>query len=329
MNELEFFVKLVRLSVEEAVERNIAEGILLSGGLDTSILATIASRIRMLRAFTVALEEATSPDIKYAELIAEKLKIEHEVHVFSFEEAMEVAPKVIKALGVFDPMEIRNSIPIYIGLREAAEHVGSIMTGDGADELFAGYSFLFNLNEGELEDRLRSMWRGMSFSAKPLGDSLNIKVTQPYLDPKVLDCAAKTPTKFKVRVEGDATWGKWILRKAFEDVLPPEITWRVKTPIEAGCGTSVLPKIMDSVVSDEEFKSKKQYYLESDGVKLRDKEQLTYYEIYRKIFGPPYASVKGDGKTCPDCRAKVPVDATYCRVCGKYPLTTSNTQTST
>ncbi len=320
MSGLDRFVELVRSCVESAVKRSSADGILLSGGLDTSILATLASKTRKLRAFTVALHGAPSPDVEYARLVAGQLGIKHEVYVFGLEEALNVVSEVVKVLGVFDPMEVRNSIAVYIGLREASKHVRSVMTGDGADELFAGYSFLFSLKGEDLKERLESMWRTMSFSARPLGAHLNIEVSQPYLDPEVVRCAAEVPVEFKVRREGGTVWGKWILRKAFEDVLPRRIAWRVKTPIEAGCGTCILPKILDEAISDNEFLAKREHYLKADGVTLRDKEHLFYYEAYRRIFGPPRMAVKDGGKKCPYCKAEVPLSASYCRVCGAYPL---------
>lgn len=318
---VDYFVGLVRKCVEEAVERNVEEGVLLSGGLDTSILVALASRKRRLRTFTVALKGAPSPDVYYAKLVARRFDVEHMLRVFSLEEALDAAPDVIRVLGVFDPMEVRNSIPIYIGLKYAANHVGGVMTGDGADELFAGYSFLFDLGEDELEHKLRSMWRGMNFSSKPLGASLGVAVSQPYLDPKVVDCASMIPADLKVKREGGTVWGKWILRKAFEDVLPSGVAWRTKAPIEVGCGTCTLPEVLNEKVKDEEFSRKRRYYLENDGVELRDKEHLTYYEVYREIFGPPKEAAKtSKGKTCPHCKAVVPIEATYCRTCGSYPL---------
>ncbi len=321
LEELDYFVSLVKTCVEEAVERSAVDGVLLSGGLDTSILVALASRTRLLRAFTAAMRGAPSPDVHYAKLVAERFGVEHVTLFFGLKDFLEAVPKVVGVLGVFDPMEVRNSVPIYIGLKEASRHVSGVMTGDGADELFAGYSFLFSLGEGELERKLRSMWRAMCFSSKPLGASLGVEVSQPYLDPEVVDCASKVPARLKVRLENGVVWGKWILRKAFEDVLPREVVWRVKTPIEAGCGTCILPEVFGGRISDEEFSRKRGLYLERDGVKLRDKEHLAYYEIYREVFGPPGEEVKTPrGKACPYCKAEVPADATYCRICGGYPL---------
>jgi len=112
-------------------------------------------------------------------------------------------------------------------------------------------------------------------------------------------------------------WGKWIVRKAFENLLPAEITWRVKTPIEYGCGTTTLPQIFDLRIRDSEFHEKQRLIKEVDGVALRDKEQLAYYEIFRETFGERPTT---QGRTCPQCQYEVPEDATFCRTCGAYPI---------
>ncbi|MEM2111590.1 MAG: asparagine synthase C-terminal domain-containing protein, partial [Candidatus Bathyarchaeia archaeon] len=142
MDVNEICLNLRRL-LEESVKRNLAEGILLSGGLDTSIIAAIASKYVKPKAFTIAFKEAPSPDIKYAKHIAKKLKLEHIIHNFSMDELYAELPTIIRVTKTFDPMEIRNSIVILIGLKTAKEaEVNTVLTGDGADELLAGYSFL-------------------------------------------------------------------------------------------------------------------------------------------------------------------------------------------
>ena len=114
----------------------------------------------------------------------------------------------------------------------------------------------------------------------------------PFLDSGV-KAFATTEIPFEFLVGKNETsgmeevFGKFILRKAFEDSLPPEIVWRTKTPIEFGSGTTYLPKIYSGKISSEEFDEKKKMFLERDRVRLRDPEQLHYYEIYRKSLGPP------------------------------------------
>ncbi len=308
----------LRGAVESAVERNRAEAILLSGGLDTSIVAALASKHSALRAYTIALEGAPSPDIEYANLMAKALGLNHDLHTFSVEEFMQNLPEVVKTLKVFDPMEIRNSAAVYIAMREARKDgVSTFLTGDACDELFAGYSFLFNLAPLELKTSLQKLWKAMSFSAVPMAQSLGMVAKIPFLEPEVKKLASEMDPSFLVVEENGQKWGKWIVRKTFEDLLPSQITWRVKTPIEYGCGTTTLPQIFDKRISDDEFREKQKQIKAADNVTIRDKEHLVYYEIFHRVFGD---RLKTTGRTCPQCHYEVRSDATFCRTCGAYPI---------
>jgi len=215
-------------------------------------------------------------------------------------------------------MEIRNSTAVYIGMREAKKDgTSSILTGDACDELFAGYSFMFNLDPPELRASLRHLWNVMSFSAIPMAESLGMVAKIPFLDPEVKELASGLDPSVLVVEQGGQRWGKWIVRKAFEDMLPSRITWRVKTPIEYGCGTTALPQVFDKRIPDEDFHEKQNSIKETEGVTIRDKEHLAYYETFRRVLGPrpPIA-----GRACPQCQYEVREDATFCRTCGAYPI---------
>lgn len=306
--------------LEKAVRENLAEGILLSGGLDTSILAVVASRFTSLKAVTVAFQNAPAPDVGYAVLMADELGFEHIIHVFGEDELYDAIPTVVKTLNSFDPMEIRNSVAIYVGLRVAKESgISTVMTGDGCDELFAGYSFLFGLEKERLDLELEKLWGVMRFSSVPLAKALGVEVRLPYLDQDFKDFAMKLDSRYKVRRENGRTYGKWILRKAFEGNLPREIAWRVKTPIEHGSGTTTLPSLFGRRISDADFEEKRRRHLSEDGVTIRDKEHLFYYEVYRSVVGVPRPTSM-ERKICPQCNSNVPEDATYCRTCGAYPV---------
>jgi asparagine synthase (glutamine-hydrolysing) len=306
--------------VEKSVEKNLTEGILLSAGLDTSILATIASKYARLKAFTCAFQGAPAPDVEHALLMAKKLNFPHYIHFFTEEELYEAARFVIKTLRVFDPMEIRNSSTIYIGLKFAKDNgVKSVMTGDALDELMAGYPWLFKWNEKELELELQKIWDTMLFSSVPIGKAVGVEVKTPYLDPEFKAFAIKLSSKYKVREENGKMWGKWIMRKAFEKVLPAEIAWRRKDPIEVGSGTTTLPNFFNTKISDKEFEEKKRKYLEMDNVTIRDKEQLFYYEIYREEIGIPRPE-NPKNKTCPQCNSNVQPGLSFCRTCGAFPI---------
>ena len=301
-----------------AVERNLGDTILLSGGLDSSIIALLASKMGDLKAISICLKDSPCKDLKYARIVADFLDIEHLIFLFDIDELKEGIRETIRVLKTFDPMEVRNSAAIYMALRYAREIGGElVMTGDGGDELFAGYSFLYNLSLDELDIKIRRLWRRMSFSSVKLGEALGIEVRQPYLDREVMSFAERLDSRFRVGFRDGRKYGKYILRVAFEDQLPEEIVWRVKVPIEGGCGTSNLPKIFENNIKD--FKELRGRYLIEDGVKIRSQEQLFYYQIYRRFFGPPHPD-GSTGKICPLCHSNIPEDAIHCRVCGAYPI---------
>ena len=314
----DFCNELVKL-LDESVARNLTDGILLSG-FDTSILAYLASKRINQKAFTVAFQNVLAPDVEYATLVANHLRLEHFIHYFDESELFEAIRVVVETMDSFNPMEIRNSITVYIGLKEAKEiGVNTIMTGDGCDELFAGYSFLYGLGKEELYAELQKLWRVMEFSSVHLSKVLGIEVKLPYLDSEFKRFAMELDPGLKVRSEGGKTWGKWILRKAFENSLPREIVWRAKVPIESGSGTATLPNFFNSIISDTEFDDKKNKYSDEDNVTIRDKEQLFYYEIYRSAIGVPHPT-DPKGKLCPYCNSNVPATSAYCRRCGAYPV---------
>lgn len=317
----------LRELLEKSVKKNLTKDMLFSGGIDTSILATILSKYVRIRGFTCAFKQANALDVKYAKLMAKRLNIEHYMNPFDEDQVFEVIPDVVKVLESFDPMEVRNSITITIGLKFAKSYgVTKLITGDGADELFAGYHMYYRHvgNKEKLSAMLKKMWEIMAFSSVPLGKSLGIEVRAPFLDPEVQKFAMNMDPRYNVQEERGEVWGKWILRKAYEDVLPPEVRWRDKNPIEVGSGTTILPKFMAKKISDSEFAAKKKKILETDKVTIRDKEQLVYYEAYREVVGVPHPE-NPDARTCPQCHSNVSENATVCKTCGAYPITANGT----
>jgi len=307
-------------ALEESVRRNLTDGLLLSGGLDTAMLAYLASRWVKPSCITVALRGALAPDVNYAKLVASRLQLRHYLYYFDNEELDDSIRAVIRIMKSFDPMEIRNDAAIYIALKVGRDKgMSTIMTGDACDELFAGYSFFFGLTKEQLDIALKKLWTDMRFSSIYLAKDLGVEVRLPFLDPQFKAFAADLDAGLKVRSEGGQVWGKWILRKAFENIMPREIVWRVKAPIEVGTGTTILPSLCDLRISDPEFNEKKMSYLNEDGVVIRSKEHLFYYEIYRSQIGIPYARISS-AKTCPDCGSNVEEGTSFCRTCGAYPV---------
>jgi asparagine synthase (glutamine-hydrolysing) len=305
------------------VQKNLTDGMLFSGGLDTSVIAFEASKHTKLEAFTVAFENSPALDLEYARLMADLLKMKHTVHFFGEEEMQSAIRDVIKVLKVFDPMGVRNSVAAYVGLKAAKENgIKGVMTGDGLDELLGGYSWLFSLDEQELKEYLSNMWQVMQFTSIPMAESLGMVSKPPFLDPEFKAFAYGVDTKHMIRSERGKMWGKWIMRKAYEGLLPDKIVWRVKTPLEFGSGTTVFPQVFSKKISDSYFHEKAKRYREADQVTIRDKEHLFYYEIFRSQFGVPSEVFKdAKGKQCPYCKSKGGnLKSKFCKVCGAYPI---------
>lgn len=307
------YVSKLRELLAESVERNNPSdsAILLSGGLDTSILASILATNEEVTAFTVVTDGAT--DLDYARKIAEIFDLEHHVIRVSQKELFDRIPEVIKSLGSFDPA-IPNDLAIYMGLIKAKRKgIKNIITGDAADELFGGYSYMQTLPGKELADYTKYLVQNMSFSSNKLGEKLGVDVKQPYRDERVVDFAVNLDPEMKVRKIGDKTWGKWILRKEFEDELG-EIAWREKAPIEYGSGTTGLRELIRNEIPDEVFEERKRLYR----MEFINKDHLYFYEVYRRFVGEVKKAKKDENK-CPGCGAKL--EEYHCKICGyAYPI---------
>jgi len=297
----------LKKELSKAVEGNLAGGLLLSGGLDSSILAYLIPRIKGI---TVTLEEF-GKDEKYAERVAKFLNLKWHRKKVEIKEAIKAIPKVIKILKTFDPA-IPNDLAIFFGLKMAKQkRIKTVITADGADELFAGYSYMRHLN---LKEYLPKVASRMNFSSNELGKSLGIKIRQPYLNKKFIKFALSIPPGLKIKREKNKIWGKWILRKAFEDFLPEEIIWRKKMPIESGSGFGKLRQILTSKISDEEFREAQRL-----PVRFRNKEHFYYYRIYREVVGD-IPLPKKDEKKCSGCGTGLPPQNSHCKVCGAFPV---------
>ncbi|MCW4014969.1 MAG: asparagine synthase-related protein [Candidatus Bathyarchaeota archaeon] len=311
-----------RALVSKVVQNNMAEGILFSAGTDTSIIAYEAVKFDPnIKAITVSFKQGKPKDTEYVKKMVDFLKLDHEFHIFEVEDVINAAKDVVKVLKTFDPMDVRNTLPAYIGLTVAKKKgIKSVLTGDALDELF-GYPWQFHLSETDFAKALSDMWGEMTFSSTPMGNSVGITVKQPYLDPLFMDYAKKLPVNLKVNFENGVKYGKWLLRKAYDGFIPDEVVWRGKAPLEQGTGTWVLPDYFDKEISTDDFEEKKKLYLDQDDVILTSKEQLVYYETFRELFGKP-SEVYADssGRQCPKCKGYVKTKVGFCRICGNYPI---------
>jgi asparagine synthase (glutamine-hydrolysing) len=307
--------------VESAVARSSADGILLSGGLDTSILSAVAAKQgRKLRSVSVSVAGADGPDEPFAKAMADRCRFPLVVLRPSLGDLVAAMPAVMRVLGGFDPMELRNSAVTWLALREAREQgIAAVLTGDAADELFAGYSYITSMPAEQVRPYLDFLNGVMRFSSQPMGASLGVEAQLAYLDPAVREFALKMSRDDLVFEREGQCCGKKILREAFVHLLPPDITWRIKTPIEYGSGSHALQKFVIDSVSDDEFRSARMRVAVEDGISLRDKEQFFYYRIYRTIFPPPREQTGGAKRCSACCGAVERPEQKYCRVCGAYP----------
>ncbi|MDP2862471.1 MAG: asparagine synthase C-terminal domain-containing protein [Desulfobacterales bacterium] len=287
------------------MKRNQAEGLLFSGGLDSAL---VAAQAKDCRAISVGLE-SYGEDGYYADTVAKLLKLEYYHKTVKIEEAIATIPEVIRILRSFDPA-IPNDVTVYLGLRYAKGlGIGSMMTGDGGDELFAGYDFMLKMKD--LEQYMSRMHSTMQFSSNKIGEALGIHIKQPFLDKDFVEFSQGINLDLKIRREDEKTWGKWMLRKAFEGVLPEEILWQSKRPLEYGSGMTEMRKIVAAKVSDEEFEEERR----KSPIKFWNKEHFYYYRIYSQVVGEIPAPERGQ-KTCECCGAGMDQRAFHCRVCG-------------
>jgi asparagine synthase (glutamine-hydrolysing) len=292
----------LRNNLKEAVERSRADGILLSGGLDTSILAFVA---KPSTGFTVALKNSPASDLSYSEQVSKLLGIQHETMEFTTEEALATLPEVIGILKTFD-LALPNDLSIYFALKLAKESgINSVTTGDGADELFAGYSYMAELTPKDLDTYIRRLSQNWHFSANELGRALGVEIKQPFLDGDFVRFALEISPELKVK---DGV-GKYILRKSFEGLIPAEIVWRRKEPIEYGSGSTKVHEIIDSMVTDEEFQSARKKV----DIKFINKEHFFYWRIYDQVVGEIPKAKAGEIK-CPCCGAAM--GRYHCPTCG-------------
>jgi asparagine synthase (glutamine-hydrolysing) len=312
----------LRRLLADRVRASKATGILFSGGLDTSILAAVAAEHGCrLKAVMVSVADGAGLDEPFAEFMAQRLGLELVVLRPTLSELWSRMPELITILKSFDPMELRNSIAAYTAL-EAAAQMGNttVMTGDAADELFAGYTFMFTMPPEQLAPYRAHINDIMHFSTPLIGDSFGLEVEVPYLADALRNFAMSLPVSDLVGIHEGQRCGKLVLRQAFSVLLPAEIVWRTKTPMEYGSGTTALRRFAEDLVSEDEFADDRRRIARDDSVQLRDREQYAYYRIFRNQFRSP-REMQQSVKTCAECRGPLPsMKLTYCRICGAYPV---------
>ena len=310
--------KNVRMNLEEITLHCDANWIALSGGLDSSILGYI-KKGEGLNAITIIAKDFLGTDLTYSQIVSRHINIPLELKYVNTNEILDAVKNTIKILKNFNDIEIRNSIVSYLYLHELKEkNVKKVITGDGADEIFAGYNFLIKKDHDELQTELKRMKKIMHFTSEKIAHELGISVQMPYIDENIIKLAETLPMEQLVNQKNGTKFGKWILRKAFENDLPQNVIWREKTPMQNGSGTNGLTKLFDSVITDDVFQEKVKKIKNEDDVLIRTKESLHYYELYKENFEIPESD--SEKNICSDCKAELVINSNFCRMCGKFPL---------
>lgn len=308
----------LKFALRESVERNQCKALLLSGGLDSSILADIS---RPKQTFTVAWDNQ-APDLHYARMVAHKYNTSHtELTLNNKNSLFHILRAVIRGLKTFSPIDIRNSCVVYTGIMNAKKQgFSDIMTGDGGDELFAGYNYLnrYFMDVNRLDIELRRLWDIMHFSSISLAKTLDIEVKAPFLDDNFLNYAKTIPPAKKIGEFSGKMWGKFILRKCFLGELGGQIVWRPKLAQEEGAATVNLKHFLETQFNDIAFRSRAEQ-ARAEGVIVRDKEHLYYYDVFRSYFCPPYKEDCSDAR-CPGCSGCLSTKTNYCKTCGAFPI---------
>src|SRR5690554_6506630 len=295
----------LRQAMEDAVHRQLMSdvpyGVLLSGGLDSSITSAIAKKYAQrriesddkteawypqLQSFSVGLEG--SPDLAAAREVADYIgTIHHEIQ-FTIQEGLDAIKDVIYQLETYDVTTVRASTPMYLMAR-VIKSIGikMVLSGEGADEIFEGYLYFHkapNAHEFHKETvrKLSKLHQYDCLRANKSLASWGVEGRVPFLDKEFLDVAMRLNPKDKMA--GNGKIEKYIIRKAFEDYLPHEVVWRQKEQFSDGVGYNwidSLKEIANKTVTD----------LQMDNVTSRfplhpplSKEEYLYRTIYSELF---------------------------------------------
>jgi asparagine synthase (glutamine-hydrolysing) len=278
----------LRLRLEQAVCKRVDNEVMgcwLSGGLDSSAMAALARpHVQELHTFSAGL--AGAPDLEFARQVAEFLNAEYHEVCVTLDEILAVLPQVIYHLESFDALLVRSSVTNYLAAQRAADYVGAVFSGEGADELFAGYAYLEKVEPDQLSDELTDITQRLHNTALQRVDrsasAHGLVAHVPFLDPDVVEHARHIPAPLKLKKEKRMV-EKWILRRALIDALPAKVLWRRKAKFWQGAGVGeLLAQYAEEQITDEDFRQERTLLNEWT---LNTKEELMYYRIFEEHFG--------------------------------------------
>ena len=305
-------IENLREALAQAVKRQLMSdvpyGVLLSGGLDSSITSAVAKlyadkRIESnsqkdawwptLHSFAVGLEG--SPDLKAAQKVADHIGTVHHEIVFTIQEGIDAIKDVIYHLETYDVTTIRASTPMFLMARVIKSMgVKMVLSGEGSDEIFGGYLYFHKApNDKEFHNetvrKLDKLHQYDCLRANKALAAWGIEGRVPFLDKEFIDVAMSISPKDKMIDENRME--KWVLRKAFEDLLPREVAWRQKEQFSDGVGYSwidTLKELVEKEVSDYLFSKAAERFLVNPPM---NKEEYYYRSIFESHFSSEAAAL--------------------------------------
>jgi len=283
---------IIQRSFQNRVNFEAPTGSLLSGGIDSSIVAWLAGNAFREkfgtddRLKTFALGVGESEDIICARLMADHIRSDHHELIVDLDQILAILPQVIWSLESFDPSLVRSSVSNYLISKYAKEQgIEVLLSGEGGDEVFCGYLYLKDFPFEELFAQQMKCLGFLHNNASLRLDRMNlcnsVRVVTPLISGELLNYAMAIPSEYKQRPDGDQRIEKWIFRKAYEKVLPKEIVWRLKQEFSQGSGSAnVLLDYFEAKITDEELKEAQGSY-----PMVRSKEELYYFKIFIAHFG--------------------------------------------
>ncbi len=287
-------VALVRETLERSVTKRLMSdvplGAFLSGGLDSStIAALVRPHVDELHTFSVGI--AGSRDAAAARAVARHLDTIHHEYVLKPGEIAACLPEILFHLESFDQDLVRSAIPCYFTARLASREVKVILTGEGADELFAGYRYYREYKDPtllrrELRRSVQCLHNVNLQRVDRMTMAHSIEGRVPFLDVEMIELAQTIPPQLKLRADdGARAVEKWVLRQACEDLLPAEIVWRDKEQFDEGSGTvDLLAEITGRWMPAADAREYSERHPEAH---LRSAEECLYHKILCETYADP------------------------------------------
>ena len=276
---------LLRGAVEMRLRKGNVGGVLLSGGLDSSIVAYLAKEFQPnLKTFTVGTGINDSEDLRRAQEMVKYLGTEHYEYIYGEREIEQVLPQVIYHLESFDEDCVHGAVANYFAARLAAKHTNCVLCGEGADEFLGGYHELKEArNETEFlrlsEDLIGNAYHTALQRLDRMMAAHSLEFRPPFLDGKVTTFCSKIPPAWKVY--GKEKVEKWILREAFAGLLPDTISNRVKQPFASGAGSARLTKLIGQRAGSA---GGAMYEQTKPTIALKSEAEVYYYRIFKEKF---------------------------------------------